>query len=586
MNINRTKKLSSVIFILLFACLFIIWGTYWSKWGIDLTDSGFFLYSQSRLINQKMESITPTFLWIGSDWIGSFWLSLTDQSSLHFARIGSFVLYGLIFIFVYFSLLELTLDVKYSILITLSSYILFGSLNIFPLIDYDSAPLLFVTILFYLITKYFKSSNKNFILFLIGIVTFYLLISRVTLIILICSYLTLIFFLFKKISLKNIVCFFSGVLFLLSILLIFSFTRKSLFLTFETLKTSLEMVFSKHKIISSLSLFNSHNYSLFDQLYFWIRGYFRFGMIITLFYFILLLFRLNKNETIKKIIYVVLVTILITFVLFPINEKNPFLEKLLNIQSQIINFYFLPSMLFVIFYLSYKHQKENKFLILFLFFTFLFYSLGSNSFEKKITLTFPLIVPILLTFFLNIDFKEKFFVKDEIKVFFFTLIAILFIQNFKKVEHYPYRDSSISKLNSEFKTLPLINIHTTSIRKNAIEPVVEFLINNKRQNSTLLSLGTTNAFNYLTNMQGVFDYPNPSYVDTSFINLKLKEFANNNSKPDFIIYPIVDVTYSDWEVSKVPIHDENGFFMIMDRFILINKYKLSFKNEYFKVYTL
>ncbi len=340
MNINRTKKLSSVIFILLFACLFIIWGTYWSKWGIDLTDSGFFLYSQSRLINQKMESITPTFLWIGSDWIGSFWLSLTDQSSLHFARIGSFVLYGLIFIFVYFSLLELTLDVKYSILITLSSYILFGSLNIFPLIDYDSAPLLFVTILFYLITKYFKSSNKNFILFLIGIVTFYLLISRVTLIILICSYLTLIFFLFKKISLKNIVCFFSGVLFLLSILLIFSFTRKSLFLTFETLKTSLEMVFSKHKIISSLSLFNSHNYSLFDQLYFWIRGYFRFGMIITLFYFILLLFRLNKNETIKKIIYVVLVTILITFVLFPINEKNPFLEKLLNIQSQIINFYF------------------------------------------------------------------------------------------------------------------------------------------------------------------------------------------------------------------------------------------------------
>jgi hypothetical protein len=74
MSINRTKILLSFIFIIVFTLLFTFWGTFWSKWGIDLTDSGFFLYSQNRLINQKVGDITPTYLWIGSDLLGSFWL--------------------------------------------------------------------------------------------------------------------------------------------------------------------------------------------------------------------------------------------------------------------------------------------------------------------------------------------------------------------------------------------------------------------------------------------------------------------------------------------------------------------------------
>jgi hypothetical protein len=278
---------------------------------------------------------------------------------------------------------------------------------------------------------------------------------------------------------------------------------------------------------------------------------------------------------------------LFTFlILFPFKLNIPFADTLFNIQNQIIYFYILPSVVFLFFYLIYKFENGNKFILLYLFFTFLFYSLGSNSFEKKITLTFPVVMPILFTLLNRLDLKHSLFTKNRIKILFFTLIAILFIQDIKKANFYPYRENSISNLNSEFNTPPLKNIYTSTKRKNAIEPVIDYLLKNKKDSSTLLSLGTTNTFNYLTNMNGVFDYPNPSYVDTTFINIKLLEFTRMNKKPNFIVYPMVDVTYNDWEISKIPIIDTNGFFSIINRFILVNNYKLVFKNEYFKIYTI
>jgi hypothetical protein len=581
MIIDKFVRLTSVIFILIFSMIFTFWGIFWAKWGVDLTDSGFFLYSQTRVLNRDVTDITPTLLWFGSDWLGAFWLSLNNDLNLHFARIGAFVLYGIVSIFVFLILLFHSKKVSVSIFITISSYLLFCSINIFPIIDYDSAPLLPLSLFFLLVVLNNKFSS-NAILFLTGVVMFLIICFRVTLILLVSSYVAILFYYLGSYRWKKIVYFFYGAFFTVAVLLCFNLTRTTLLLSLETLLNTFYVFFINKNVVSSVTLFNSHNYSLTDQLYFWLRGYFRFLLLGLP---ILILFFINKYYKLAKVVFclefICLFFLLLTLLPF---EKVNFLFAFSNIKSQIVYYYLYPAIIFFMGFVLYMYDKNNSKIILLLFATFILYPLGSNSFEKKITLTYPIIFPILTLLFYNFCKSTDSFSVVKLFNYFKVITLILFFQVVLNFDNFPYRDSQLSKLNGSFKTPGLRDIRSTQIRIDAIEPVVNKILSLKNEHSSLLALGSTNLFNFATNVKGVFDYPNPSYIDIRFVESKLNLFQRNHNLPEFIIYPLVDVTYDDWEMKRQPIDSERVFFNRVDHFIRSNNYKLIYKSPHFKIF--
>ena len=580
-------KSKSVLFLVGFLLLFFIiivnWAFFLSKWGIDLTDSGFFLYTQMRILNSKMTDISPTFLWIGSDWIGSFWLSFSKYPDLQFARLGSFVLYGIVAIIVCFTIFELTSDKKLSIIITLISYLSFCSLNIFSIIDYDSAPLLPLSILFYLIVKFQNRHSNSSILFFIGSSTLFLILTRFTLFPMLLGYLIVIFYFQKNINFKQSLIFLFAILFTLLILFSFDLTRNNILLTYNSIKTAILSLISNDKQVTAFSIFNSNNYSLLDQLYFWIRGYSRFAVIIVI--IILYLYLNIKYSKVAKFNLILFVS-LISFIFYPFNRYSELQNHIYNLQDQLIYNYILPSFVIFLIILLIKIDSKHKLILSLLFLTLIFYPLGSNSFEKKMPLTFPILIPILFTLFQNTDFVHLTVLKKSIYKLFITFIFILIISNIFKINKFPYRDLHINELTSKFKIQSLKNIRTTQTKKSSIEPVLEYLNKNSTKESTLLCVGNSSIINYLTNINGISDYPNISYADTNFVKINFSKLSNSNRLPNLIVYPSYDLRFSDWEIRKSQIIDETGFYLFIEKFIKKNNYELVFDNDYFKIYSL
>ncbi len=249
-----------------------------------------------------------------------------------------------------------------------------------------------------------------------------------------------------------------------------------------------------------------------------------------------------------------------------------------------IYFYLYPALIFFMLFILYKYDKKNTLIILLISATFILYPLGSNSFEKKITLTYPIILPLIILLFYNLSKKTEILSIKKTLIYFKIISIILFLQILININNFPYRDSKLSNMNISFSTPSLKNIYSTSARVYAIQPVIDKILTLKSDSSTLLSLGATNLFNFATNINGVFDYPNPSYIDIRFVQTKLNEFEIKHSLPEFIIYPLIDVTYNDWEISKQPIKIEKPFFNMIDIFIKKNNYELIYLSPYFKIY--
>jgi hypothetical protein len=577
----KSKSTLFIISLLILFCFVVAnWGLFLSKWGIDLTDSGFFLYTQMRILNHKMTDISPTFLWIGSDWIGSLWLSFSKTPDLQFARLGSFVLYGIVLIIVSFTIFEITNDKKFTIIVTILSYLSFCSLNIFSIIDYDSAPLLPLSILFYLIVKLLYRSKNAFFIISLGAVVSYLLLSRISLVPMLIIYGFTFFYFKRSLKAKDFLFFITGMLLTFLILFSFELTRSNILLTFNSIKTLATLIITKKQLLTSFTIINSENHGFFDQLFYWTRGYLRFVIIMIFIIFILYLNNFSTKLFRYNIIFILLI---LTFTIYPFHFTN---DTIINLQDQLVYNYILPSILFIIFIVIFKFDNENNFLLILLFFTMTFYPLGSNSFEKKIPLTFPIVIPILYTLFRETNLNKFHLLKNRLNKIFISTILILVIVNFFKLNKYPYRDLFITDLNSNFKEKSLYNIRTSLLKQSSIESVVHYLNNNKNKNSTLMSLGNANLFNYLTGIDGVFDYPNLLYLDQNYVGLKLDEMVKNNSIPEFIIYPLYDLRFSNWEVQKNRIIDNNGFYLHIQSFIKKNNYQIVFKNNYFKILSL
>lgn len=589
-KINNLKKfdpnyLKNFIFSILFLVVICFWGRYWSQYGIDISDSGFFLHAQDRLIKNQANGISPSYLWIGSDFLGALWLKLNPNISLHFAKTGAYILYGIIMLIGYFTLFRITKNSTQSFKVTIISYVLFGSLYIFPIINYDLAPLLPISIILLLSTYLTKTKKDILVFFFVGVLSFIIILMRLPMLLFVFCITSLFFYKYK--SLNNLFSFSIGFFITILIFILIPTTNNLLHLYFDTLIEIIKPIIRGTIKNPRLSLFESFNYTIKDQIFFWLRGYFRI-IFVFVFLFLIHFISLKINSKKNKIIFDIIIIIsTLLFTYYPLEEYSFFSSiNITIIQFQFIYNYILPVIIFItIFYLLLEKSVYLDQIFL-LFFIFILLPLGSNSFEKKLSLTYFLVLPILYCVYNEtISSNKRLLIIRQFINWLFKIFAIpvLFLVFFKSLNS-PYRDLPINKLNTEFKSVSLKNIYSTKEKVEAIDPIVNWLLINKKSNSSLLSIERTAIFNYLTGIPGVFDYPYPIYLSLNYFKSHLFLLKSSNKLPDFIIIPKVDISNPNWPIDKNPNTIPNNYKTFLNEFIISNSYNIEFETEYFQIF--
>jgi hypothetical protein len=578
-------------FTLFFLSIVLILSSQWAKYGADLSDTGFFLYIQNRLSNRQLDDIGPNFFWIGSDLLGTIWLKIIGTPSLYLARLGAYLLCGINFIINHFSIINILKDRFLAIKISLITYLIFAASSIFPIINYDLAPLLPLTILIFIITRIiFKNKTYKIDNIIIGALLFILVLMRLPL----ALFVILSIPIFYKINRKKLFIFLFqitiGSLIVLSFLLSFEIFREPIILFFKTISQLFYNLFIiKNNENSSLSLLTSKNYKISDQIYFWLRGYFRIIVFTTLIILCSIFIKKSKTQKLRNIFYWITTIFLTIFTILPLSKiyiLNKF--EISAIQDQLIYNYIISGLvIYIIFYLIKSNNKKVNLFSFLVLIIFILFPVGSNSFEKKLSLTYSMIIPICLSLVIlqKKKLQENFGIKYKILLLSTKLLLIpLSFMAVKKLITFPYRDESAFNLDFKTQISGMQGVYTTKEKAHEIDFINSWVSENKTKDSRLLCLGQISIFNYVNNIEGIFDYPWPTYLNIIYFKKILYE-SNKFNKLDMIIIPKHDVTTNKWDINSNS-NIDISYLNCINEYMNNNSFTLVKETSFFKIYSV
>ncbi|MCF8340669.1 MAG: hypothetical protein K9I82_06825 [Chitinophagaceae bacterium] len=556
--------------------------------GLDFTDSGFFLYTQFKISQGDFNDVGLLSTTCGSDIIGALWINLfKEQPSLLFARMGAFIIVYIICIILYFIILEITNNKILTGFSVLLIYFIWPGFKSFPIINYDLAPLLPLSLIYYLTIIIFKKNcnqNQKFLYLILGFSNLILVFTRLPLILPSLLILILMLYFEGESRFINFKYFIVGILFAIVILFLINISRNYLLNQISNIIKVYNGNYANYYKINTDS-----NYGIKSQIYFWIRGYFRIILSITL--IIGISFFINKFQKIIKnrLLQYLTFTIFITSLNFlPIDEIILITGyDRLQFISHFFNYFIIAIFLIISIISLFSRDKTITKVTFIILIYFLLYPLGSNSFEKKLILTIPIFILPSYLIYLKSFKTNKFSIYIEkyislnytIKMLFITYIifSIVNLTNFT-----PYRESSVKDLNQKCDIEGLINIRTTQKRYQAFSPLYIWFHNENLINKSLLCLDRVSLFNYTLKLNGVFDYPWPLLLDNDFFAKRLNDFEKNKISPDYILLPVVDMSYSDWETTKVPFILNDFHQIFLKKYL--QKYQVGYKSDYFIVW--
>jgi hypothetical protein len=577
-------NLFNFIFFTLLGIIIFISGYHFSKFGLDLTDTGFFLYLQNNISHGKINDIGLLSLTCGSDIVGAIWLNIFQKNpELIFARLGAFLIVYLICIFLFFILFEISKNKWLSAFLVVFIYLLWPGIKSFPILNYDLVPLLPLSIFFYLFILTKKNNyNFNLLNILIGFTSCILIFTRLPLFLPVIIILGINIYFEKAEKHEIYKKYFIGFVLALFFLMLIPICRNYFIHSYLNL-----MKISNGDMSLYYKLNSDSNYGITTQLYFWIRGYVRILIIIILILFLAFLNKklvkyLNDNFLKGLIISIILS---ITFFFNKISDVLGY--DYLQFYNNFFN-YILESIFLVICLLILINKKnEYREITLFALIFFVFYPVGSNSFEKKLILSAPIFfIPIYLIYLKNtnlnslyLKIENHFDLKYIIKIIGITYIisSIVNLYNF-----IPYRESAIYELSKKIQTKGLKNIQTTEERYEAVMPLYNWLNNTTNSKNTLLCLDRTSLLNYTLQLDGVFDYPWPLLLDNNFFSNRLNNLDKENKAPDYIVIPLIDMSIPNWEKQKPPFKLDDFHNKYFSMYLL--KYSIVYKSEYFSVW--
>lgn len=588
MKIIQNKIYSfNILFYLVLAIIVFFTGIYYSKYGLDLTDSGFFLYIQNKIAQGKLTDFGLLNLTSGSDIVGAMWLNIfKNNPDLLFARMGAFFLVYLTSIIIFKIIYEITKDKWVSAISVLLIYIYWPGVKSFPIINYDLAPLLPLSIFYYLCIRIKNNkiiSNTNVLNIKLGIISLILVFTRIPLIL---PILIILFYNIytdeKTYRFKTLKYYTLGISIGCLIIMLIPISRNYFYLSYINLNKILK---GDNTIFYSLN--SETNYGLFTQIKFWIRGYSRLLIILI---FLLLISFLNKKLQFKinKNLYKLLIaTIILTCSLTFGFIGNFFGFDHLQFYNHFLNYFLNAIFILISFILLFEKQNKINEIALISLILFCFYPVGSNSFEKKLILTIPIFfVPTYFIYLKNNNFNsltyylDKYFsLRSTIHLLVIIYLTFTTINLFNLI---PYRESAINKLTNRIHENGIKNIYTSKERYNAVLPMYKWLQKRNNINKTLLCLDRMSLINYTLKYDGVFDYPWPLLLENNYFFNRLDQLAIENKSPNYIVLPLIDMSNPNWETIKPPFLLDKAHNNYLQKYLL--KYKIGFKSDYFCVW--
>ena len=579
--------------ILLLILLAIFSGLYGAKFGLDVTDTGFFLYSQYRLLNGGMTSESIQHLAIGSDWIGALWVYYVADNSLYIAKVGGVFLRFTVLTFVYMTVSNILKDKVYSAYLTIFSYFAFSSVFGFMIINYDLAPLLPISIIMWLLSIDSKeNSSQPYIFLLIGSLLAASTLMRIPLVLIPTLFITYLFLTKRYVMNGNI--FFTVMGFFTVILILV--VVPTLNIAFQPLvETFSGVIDGFFKVSEDSILAAGEGHDAQGQLLGWLKSYFRLLIAAVLIFF--LVYKIPASSSlylVKKYSYIAI--FLITFVLL---FTLPQWIEVYGISLDSIRKKFLFStivpvlVIFSVYVLLYKFNiKENeRNLSVFIIILLLIFPVGSNSFGHKFSITYIVILPILFSIMINnIDNKANkikllnSMILSRLKWLIVVVTVSTLMANIINFHNKPYRDSSVFNLKSKIDAAGLKGVRTTKERSIAISNVLNWIEKNSNKGDTLLAYGKISIFNFLLKLPGVFDLPWPSYLPVLEFSNKLRLLKLNDNLPKFIALPLLDVDNNVWPLggNKSSISSTKNMHILQKE---INQYyKQGFISNEFVVY--
>ncbi|MDB4178046.1 hypothetical protein N9797_01765 [Gammaproteobacteria bacterium] len=578
MNHSNNLHKFLIFFLVLFSAFLCIYG---AKFGLDLTDTGFFLYSQNRLLSEGMSGESIQHIAIGSDWVGAAWIKYIAGNSLYVAKLGS-IFYRFLIVFVtYLTISKILKNKTYSAYISIFSLFAFGPVFGFTIINYDLAPLLPAAAIGLLLVNYKNISTYSFIL--IGFLLSIMVLMRTPLLLTAFLFIIFLFFSRKDNMFKNGYYTIFG--FSIPILCIFFISPLNA--AFQPLIQTISGIiisffnFSENPV---LLVGEGHNPS--GQLMGWIKSYIR--VFIAGFFMLLFVYKApQKSKIFESKMFSILAVFFLFFVLsIQLPEwMDIFGMSLESIKNKSIFSTIIPAIIFISsFELIRKLTlKDNEFLLLFfIIILFITFPVGSNSFGHKFSITFIVILPILYSIIsINIHNNRLLILRQFLIIFSVATMSSNMVLFYDK----PYRDSSVFELKSDINATGLYAIKTTERRSIAVAEALNWLEFNSSDGDTLLAFGKISMFNFLLQMPGVFDLPWPSYMSEVELQDKLDILEEGNNLPKYIIMPLDDVDLPGW-----PGHLNKSInFKIRNIHIIQNKidkfYTASFKSNDFIIYS-
>lgn len=602
---DKRLNLKDVILALVFPMATTLWGHYWGRFGIDVTDTGFFLQLQQQIVNGKINEISSPYLWFGTDLLGAMWLSLAEPNLLH-ARTGSHFLTGIIGSIVFLTSKKIIGDSTKSAILVTFIYVIFWVFTGFQIINYGLAPLLPIALLFFTLTFIVNKECGSIINLSVGFILALIVFMRVPLIIF--SICFLIIFLSQQVhALKNLRV--SDILLealsRFSIIALGSFTATLTLLAFPFVFNTFQQV-GTHFLAEGLTYSENVNhfktgfeeingYDVNHQAFRWIVG----SLIIVFFGFFYISIGALMSTTKSKVLSAAIPLLCFGIPIFVKQRFSMESEVYYSIVVRGVDYfysftYFAPVFVltmcgFILWKFSKEIDRADKFLVkTIIAFTVLF-PLGSNSFEKQMVLSAPITIPLLLSIIIKFNKQYVFYSRELVSKMFKVALhsslcfvpAILFV---KIVTLKPFNDEHYNLLTHKLEHQSLKGIVTTKQKAdmlNVIMPIAFKYCGEK----TLLANGRANLFNYALNANFVFPSFDPFGTSSEYFEAVLK----TSPPPGCILLSDIDFSSSSWQkiiLSKTSKKDvlTQVNLSYTQEYIAKNNYKLVVDHEGVSIY--
>lgn len=539
--------------------------------GFDLSDTGYILNSYV-FAHSSPDSIN--FSIIGTSLLGNVLTNI-----FNFFSIPSYIGFKLITSIMFFILSILVIKVLRNYITNVNLLILSEIIAVFlakghiQTLMYNNLSAFILTIsALLLITGLIE--NKDYLIFISGILLGFNFFTRISNIVQILFVITIIYYK-RKIVTKEIIyyilgCFISSVLVLIIISILYGL---------EDLSQMLSVYLSE-----SVSSNDSH--SVLDS----VRINLMQGLI-GLFWLILLygIYYLISKKYSKINNYQYYCIALMLPILFVILKYTSLL-RLYFIDKFYLYFYslHLPFSILIAFfciltlyYCFIKKEKNEKIALILLagFIELITLPMGSNQGFILLYSCFFVQLPVLL----YILFNDK---KCIVNVFIISyFLSMLIMRN----STYLYRDTFV-ETNYSFTTIPKLKyVKTSKERVNSIESLYNYFEKNNYEDMKLITYGSIPLLSYLLDIPPFFNDYN-GWIEMSQCTLEnMKLQLTNRKKDPIIIISKTDVNNNVWPTKETrdnmeSIKKEDPKYHLITNFIKDNKYELKFQNEDFLVY--